>query len=127
MEILAVPSALALVLTILSPMAVDALVKSKWTTRTKNIIAVAVSLAIAVGYVWATGGLAALFVGGAFSVVLAELGSVLAIVYGLQQAVFGLVFADTGLHNTLRERIGVVDKSETDANGSGFGTPKLGD
>lgn len=115
---LIVPTGLAVLLSLLSPLLVQLLTKSSWSVQTKTWVAAGVSLVIAGLYVATTGGFGLIDFGAGTEAVLATLSAALLAVYGLQQAVFNLVFRGTGLQNALTQA-GISD-GETDANGSGF-------
>lgn len=118
MEVL-IPSALAILLSALSPLLVSVLTRSSMSSKTKSWVAVGVSAVIAIGWLWISGGLAALLVAGSAIAFVEALGLVLASVYGLQQAVHVFLFKGTAMAENLLRSVGITD-GETDANGSGF-------
>lgn len=79
-----IPTALALVLTIVSPLIAALFTKVTMTSRTKNLVALGVSVVIAVGWVLLNGG---------FNGV--DIALALGSVYGLQQLIYNQILKDT--------------------------------
>lgn len=113
------PSALAIVLSLLSPYIVAFYTKASMSSQTKNLVALGVSLVIAVGWTVASGGFGALVIGSGVPALLDSILPGLAMAYGLQQAVFNVLFKNTGLAESITNNYGITD-GETDSSGSGF-------
>lgn len=95
-----VPTALALVLTVVSPLISAWFTKQTMSSTTKNLIALGVSIVIAVGWVVLNGGFSA-----------GEVAVAMATVYGVQQLVYNQLLKDTA--KTIEAHNGVgKDESE---------------
>lgn len=114
-----IPTALAILITAISPLIVGALTKASWSPKTKGWIALGVSVAVALGWTLATGGLGALTLAGGVPSFVEALGLTIAGVYALQQAVYALMFKGTDFAKELTHNVGLTD-GESDATGSGF-------
>lgn len=79
-----VPTVITLVLTVVSPLIAAWFTKQSMTSRTKNLVALGVSVVIAGGWVALNGGFSA-----------GEVTVALASVYGLQQLVYNQLLKDT--------------------------------
>ncbi len=118
MELL-IPSALAILLSVLSPLIVSVLTKASMSSRAKGWVAVGVSAVIAVGWLVTTGGLGALSLAAGVPAFVQALGLALGSAFALQQAVHLFIFKGSALADNLLAGVGVTD-GETDASGSGF-------
>lgn len=125
MELL-IPTALAVLLSALSPLIVGALTKASMTSKTKGLVAFGVSAVIAVAWLATTGGLGALTLAAGVPAFVQALGLAVGAVYTLQQAVHKFLFKGTALADNVLANVGVTD-GESDANGSGFIEEELGD
>ena len=110
---LVIPTGLAVLASILSPILVEYLTASSMSLNRKTWVATLVSLVIALGWVWATGGFGVIDLAAGAPAVLSALGAGLSAAYGLQQIVFNLFFKGTKLQNKLSER-GVHDPVEAE-------------
>lgn len=117
MELL-IPSALAVLLSVLSPLVVSVLTKASMSSKAKGWVAVGVSAVIAVAWLATTGGLGALTLAAGVPAFVQALGLALGSAFALQQAVHLFIFKGSALAENLLAR-GVSD-GETDGNGSGF-------
>lgn len=118
MEVL-IPTTLAIVLSVISPLIVGALTKASMSAKTKGWIALGVSVVIALGWTVATGGFAGLVGAVGFAGYVQAIGLAIAPAYAMQQAVYALMFKGTEFAKSVLEGVGVTD-GETDATGSGF-------
>lgn len=111
-----------LILSIISPMIISYLTKSTMSSQAKQVVALLVSLVIAVIVAFTTGGTSLLFtsVNGFFE----SLAVAAPTVYTIQQAVYSFIFKDTEFNRHLQEDVGVGKNEgitdESDADGSGF-------
>lgn len=101
-DIEVVPTIITLLLTVISPLIAAWFTKRSMTSRTKNLIALGVSVVIAVGWVIFSGG----FDGGEFSVAVAT-------VYGLQQLVYNQLLKETAKEVEAHQGIGKNEAPET--------------
>lgn len=115
---LIIPTGLAVILSVLSPLLVQYLTKASWSPVAKTWVAAGIALVIAALYIGLTGGFGLIDFSLGIEAVLAAAGTALLSVYGLQQAIFNLVFKGSGLQNALANH-GVTD-GESDDTGSGF-------
>ena len=109
-----------LILSLISPLIVSYLTKSTMSSQAKQVVALLVSLVIAVVVAFTTGGASLLFTGvSGFFESLAVAGS---IVYTIQQAVYSFIFKDTEFNQHIQDDMGVGKNEplEGDADGSGF-------
>lgn len=118
MEVL-IPTTLAIVLSVISPLIVGALTKASMSVKTKGWIALGVSVVIALGWTVATGGFAGLVGAVGFAGYVQAIGLAIAPAYAMQQAVYALMFKGTEFAKSVLDGVGVTD-GETDATGSGF-------
>lgn len=125
MELL-IPTALAVLLSAISPLIVGALTKASMASKTKGLVAFGVSAVIAVTWLATTGGLGALTLAAGVPAFVQALGLAVGAVYTLQQAVHKFLFKGTALADNVLANVGVTD-GESDANGSGFIEEELGD
>lgn len=118
MELL-IPSALAILLSALSPFIVGMLTKASMSSKTKSLVAFGVSAVIAVAWLATTGGLGALTLAAGVPAFVQALGLAIGAAYTLQQAVHMFLFKGTELAGAVLANVGVTD-GESDASGSGF-------
>lgn len=118
MELL-IPSALAILLSALSPLIVGALTKASMTSKQRSLVAFGVSAVIAIAWLATTGGLGALTLSAGVPAFAQALGLALGSAYALQQAVHTFLFKGTELADNVLANVGVTD-GESDATGSGF-------
>lgn len=118
MELL-IPSALAILLSALSPFIVGVLTKASMSGKTKSLVAFGVSAVIAVAWLATTGGLGALTLAAGVPAFVQALGLAIGAAYALQQAVHTFLFKGTELADSVLANVGVTD-GESDASGSGF-------
>lgn len=118
MELL-IPTALAILLSAISPLVVGALSRASMSGKTKSLIAFSVSTVIAVAWLATTGGLGALTLSAGVPAFVQALGLAIGAAYALQQAVHTFLFKGTALAGAVLANVGVTD-GESDATGSGF-------
>jgi hypothetical protein len=102
-----IPFILTIVFTFLSPFVNAYITRVTWSSETKNLVAIAVSALIAVGYLLMTGGIADW----------SQLGVVIPAVYGLQQAIYQFILKVPATKFEAATRTGAVIVSPAETPG----------
>lgn len=118
MELL-IPTALAILVSALSPLIVGALTKASMSAKAKGWVALGISALIAIGWLASTGGFGALTMAGGAGALWQAIGLAIGSAYALQQAVYALMFKGTEFAKSILNNVGVTD-GEVDGTGSGF-------
>lgn len=115
---------LLVVLSAVSPIIVSYLTKSSWSSKTKQSIAllVTVLIAVIVAFVPMLGGTAIVVFGSGVGPFVESLVAAGSVIFTIQQVVFNFIFKDTEFATAVQEDKGVKDTlpPETDADGTGL-------
>lgn len=120
----AITGTLLVILSAVSPIIVSYLTKASWSSKTKQSVALLVTLAIAVvvAFVPVLGGSAVLAFGGGVGPFVESLVAAGGVIFTIQQVVFTYIFKDTEFATVLLEDKGVTDTvpADTDVDGHGL-------
>lgn len=122
----AITGTLMVVLSAVSPVLVSYLTKSSWSSKTKQAVALLVTVVIAaiVAFVPALGGTAVIVLGSGVGAFAESLVAAVGVIFAIQQVVFNFVFKDTEFATTILEDKGVTDTlpEGVDTDGDGLET-----
>jgi hypothetical protein len=102
------PIVLTILLTVLSPYAAAVVNRVQWSSETKNLVALTLSIIIAVLYLLLTGGIADW----------SQLGIVIPAIYGLQQAAYNFILKNSATKLEAATTAGAVVVSPTPTPGT---------
>lgn len=112
-----IPAGLFVILSIVSPALVQFIVNRSWSKNTKTLIAVGISVLIAVVYGIISGDISLAFT--SVEAFLATAGPAVTIAYGIQQVIFNTLFKDSELAHKLEGTGTVGEDPELEGNGYG--------
>lgn len=115
---------LLVLLSAVSPILVAYLTKASWSSKTKQAVALLVTVAIAaiVAFVPALGGTAVIVLGSGVGPFAESLVAAVGVIFAIQQVVFNFIFKDTEFATTLLDEKGVTDSlpEGVDTDGDGL-------